>query len=657
LSEKIFTKWANLMERLAGKIFSEKWCLEQDENASEELQRALKFTSLGLQPHQVNISALITSGLSFVICFIWALIFITILSNAEDGLFSIIIYAGFPLVLIPFIIAGWIGNYPMILEKRQRTATLGRLPEIVNYLVISMRLNPSLDRAIEFAAENAEGPMASSLRKVLWDVYLRKYDTVEQSLLAFADEWGTVPEFEQFKRGLYGIRAAQLESSEEGRKQALDKASETVTNGSRYHIEEYANTLSAPAMVLFGLGVMLPLILGAMLPMASSMSSSGGLSVFEILLLFDIIFPCLILGYSWWVVGNRPGTTPPPVIPDHRSKRFIAGTWIVAILSSIILFAIGILKWTSDGDGAQYLATIIILGAFILPTSIITLSGTNKRMKNRKDIISIEDEFPDALFQLGSRIAEGKPVERAIRDVGKSMGESSKTGDLMGQISHRTLISSASLNESLFGSDGLLDKYPSKTVKASMQTVVDVSSKDSVTAGRAIMGVSGYIRDLRSLEQDVRMKLGETMSMMETTARFFAPLVLGVTCAIFFLVANVSTQIPVGAFSADAGSLSGSSGGPDRDFDNIADSKDICPDKGGRVDDDGCPIPPGIQPWQFLAIIGFYLMFLTVVIAYFTSSIKSGEDLLERRYSTGTALLVGYMVFALTAWLAKATIA
>ena len=263
-------------------------------------------------------------------------------------------------------------------------------------------------------------------------------------------------------------------------------------------------------MVLFGLGVMLPLILGAMLPMASSMSSSDGLSVFEILLLFDIIFPCLILGYSWWVVGNRPGTTPPPVIPDHRSKRFIAGTWIVAILSSIILFAIGILKWTSDGDGAQYLATIIILGAFILPTSIITLSGTNKRMKNRKDIISIEDEFPDALFQLGSRIAEGKPVERAIRDVGKSMGESSKTGDLMGQISHRTQISSASLNESLFGSDGLLDKYPSKTVKASMQTVVDVSSKDSVTAGRAIMGVSGYIRDLRSLEQDVRMKLGET---------------------------------------------------------------------------------------------------------------------------------------------------
>ena len=171
------------------------------------------------------------------------------------------------------------------------------------------------------------------------------------------------------------------------------------------------------------------------------------------------------------------------------------------------------------------------------------------------------------------------------------------------------------------------------------------------------MGVSGYIRDLRSLEQDVRMKLGETMSMMETTARFFAPLVLGVTCAIFFLVANVSTQIPVGAFSADAGSLSGGSGEPDRDFDNIADSRDICPEEGGRVDDDGCPIPPGIQPWQFLAIIGFYLMFLTVVITYFTSSIKSGEDLLERRYSTGTALLVGYMVFALTAWLAKATIA
>lgn len=646
-----------MMERIFGGIFSAEWRQTQDDEASEELLRSLRFTALGLLPHQVNISALASAGLAFIFSLFWALLYNVVIAGDSGSFLSFMVYGVFPCFLSPFIIAGWIGNFPMILENRQRTSTLGRLPEVVNYLVISMRLNPSLDKAIEFAAENADEPMASSLRKVLWDVYMRKHDTVEQSLLAFAEEWGVVKEFEQFKRGLYGIRAAQLESTEEGREQALDKSSETVTSGSRQHIEEYANTLSAPAMVLFGLGVMLPLILGAMLPMASSMSSSGGLSVLEIFLLFDVLFPCLIIGYAWWVVGKRPGTTPPPVIPDNRSKKGILIAWIIAIAAATLMFTIGAFYWTAGGDGSKYIATIYLLGAIAFPLAILSIAGSMQRMKVREDVLSIEDEFPDALFQIGSRIAEGNPVERAIRNVGESMGEASLTGALMNQISHRTLVSSASLNESLFGSDGVLEDYPSRTVRASMRTVVDVSSKDSITAGRTIMGVSGYIRDLRSLEQEVRMKLGETMSMMETTARFFAPLVLGVTCAIFFLVADVSTEIPVGAFSMEGGSFSGGQGQADRDFDNIADSKDLCPEQGGRVDADGCPLPPGIQPWQFLSIIGVYLLILTVVIGYFTSSIRSGEDWLERRHTIGLSILIGYIMFAVTAWASRATIA
>jgi len=654
----VFTVWTGWMDGLAGRFFSPRWRQEQDDEASEELRRALRFTALGVAPHQVSISALVSAAIGFVLCLIWA--FILIVPSSSDGetsMMSVILLAAFPLVLLPFIIAGWIANFPMILEKRQRTSTLGRLPEVTNYLAISMRLNPSLDRAVEFAAENSDEPMGSSLRKVLWDVYMRKYDTVEQSLLAFAEEWGSVREFEEFKRGIYGIRAAQLESTEEGREQVLDKATETVAQGARQHIEEYSNTLSAPAMVLFGLGVMLPLILGAMLPMASSMSSSGGLSLFEIALMFDVLFPVLTLSYSWFVVGRRPGTTPPPVIPDERSRRSRILAWAAAGLVSILFAAGGLFVWGGPSDESRYLAMVLFLGAIAYPLSIISLSGSISRMKHRSEILRIEDEFPDVLFQLGSRIAEGKPVEGAIRSVGESMGEASPTGKLLKKISHRILISSAPLYGCLFGTDGVLEGHASKTVKTSMRTVVDVSSKDSVTAGRTIMGVSNYIRDLRSVEQDVRMKLGETMSMMDTTSRFFAPLVLGVTCAMFFLVVDVTADIPVGAFSMDSGSLSGDMTESDFDFDGVPDSRDLCKDRGGQVDDDGCPLPPGIAPWQFLGIIGGYMLFLTVVISYFTSTIRSGEDWLDRRHSVGISLAVGFTVFALTAWASRLAIA
>ncbi|MBC8437713.1 MAG: hypothetical protein H8D82_00410 [Euryarchaeota archaeon] len=639
LNEHPYSRFCAASSKFLAPIFPPEWRKEQDEEgASEELQDSLRFTGLDLLPHQVSMGGWAAVFLSLGVGIIWTVVLLLFSNSSPTFPFSSVMFYGIiPSFLLPLILMGWVVNYPKVLARRQRTATLGRLPEVINYMAMSMRLNPSLDRAVEFAADNVGEPLGSSLRKVLWSVYMREHDTIEQAFLAFAEEWGSEEDFEEFKRALYGVRASQLESTDEGRERALDKASETITIGTRQRIEEYANSLSGPSMVIFGVGVMLPLILGAMLPLSSMMSGGGGVGLFEMIIIFDVIFPLVTLIYSWNVLGNRPGTSPPPIIPDERSKKARMAAISVAVVSGLTMLSLAILKWI-QGSGiddeelfssSRYSFALMLLFVPAIPISILLLSGSIPRMKRRKDVLGIETEFPDALFQLGSRIAEGKPVERAIKDVGKAFGDESPTGRLFNHLSHVLLITSSSLKEALFGPEGVLRSHPSRTVRATMSTVVEVSGKDSLTAGRTIMGVSNYLRELRSVEKDVRIKLGDTMGMMEVTGRIFAPLVLGVTGAIFFLVAGIAGDI---SFSAGVSNEPASGSGAE-EVEQLA-----------------------FEAWEFILILGIYLCSLVAITSYFTAGIKSGEDWLERRHALGVSLVMAVFVFSLTAWFAQSMI-
>src|SRR2546425_5759163 len=50
-------------------------------------------------------------------------------------------------------------SYPESLARRIRLASLGGAPEAVNYMAMSMRVAPALDRAVEFAARHTEEPL------------------------------------------------------------------------------------------------------------------------------------------------------------------------------------------------------------------------------------------------------------------------------------------------------------------------------------------------------------------------------------------------------------------------------------------------------------------------------------------------------------------
>jgi len=439
---------------------------------------------------------------------------------------------------------------------------------------------------------------------------MRKYSSIEESFLAFAQEWGAWND--DFKRSLFAVRAGEMEGTRDGLQRALDKAADIVLAGTKRRMEGFAASLSGPTFVLFALGILLPMMLGALLPMASM----GGLSMgpWEMVLVLDVVFPAASLAFAWNILGKRPGTSHPPMMAARMRPSGRRIVIAVSVLAGAGLLALTVLQLGGAlGASEGPLALVPLIWAVALPAGIYLVFTTRGRMRELSRLRQLEEEFPDALFQLGSRIGEGMPVESALSKASETM-KGTQVAALFDRIASTLRLTRSTLDEVLFGKNGILADFPSRTVTASMKMVVEMVKKDSAAAGEAVVGISQYLKDLRKLDSDIRVRLGSVMDTMRTTAMFFAPLVMGITVALFSVLSTVTQGIDLGG----AGQL-------------------------GL----GAAVRESVSPQLFTLIIGVYLLLTVGIIIFFTSGIRNGPDALQRRYEIGTALPVAMAVFTL----------
>ncbi len=582
----------------------------------EKFKKAVYFTGLNVELHEVTLFATFMAMISFIIALIAAILLVFVLNI---DLFVAALYI-FPVALIsPLVIFALIASYPEILANRMRAKSIGRAPETVNYMIMSMRQNPSLNKAVSFAAENSEEPISSSLKKVIWDIYMRKQQSIEEGFREFAYEWGYWNE--DFKRSLYVIKSSTLERTSDGLNRSLDKANDIILGGTRRQIEKFAASLSGPTTILFALGILLPMVIGAMLPMMSinvptdSQEMTGGqIGEMEqtgeeapeimpvIIVVMDVLFPFITFVYAYYILGKRPGTSSPPMVKSKLTKKQHRAIIAMAIVLCIVL---GVLSLPILRERFGMLGTLIgslpILWAFGFSFGYYCISTSAWQKKRRDEIKLMEDEFPDALFQLGSRIAEGEPLERALKKTSDSM-KGTSIAELFAKIAYALQVTRGTLNEVLFGKDGVLNDVPSRTIHATMKSVVEIVKKDAFTAGQTIVNISNYLRDMKKVEHDIRTQLSQTVDMMKTTGMLFAPLVMGITAALYVLLSEEFSELPNAT--------------------------------------------PMIPNEVFFMILGFYLAFVVIITMYFTVGIEHGEDRVQFKYSIGSALPVAVIIYS-----------
>ncbi len=577
---------ARRLQRLRGRRDRDKAVLEQP-----SFHQALEVTRFNVTLETVlrlgRIAAL-TVAASCVVVLVGAL---------ASGLpTSVVLVLGVFVLVAPVAAYVLVLSYPEGLARRMRVASLGGAPEAVNYMAMSMRVVPSLDRAIEFAAQHTEEPLASRLRQVLWSVYLRSPPGLEAAFLRFAAEWGEWQE--DVKRALFALGSASLEQTDAGLDRTLEKARQIAFEGTRARIMEYSAGLRGPTTVLFALGVLLPVIIGAMLPLVSlggltrSLAGSPGPSqgadvTVPAIIAMDVLFPLGAFAYAYRILGSRPGTGSALEFarPGARRHLLVSIALLIAAIPAFVL-------------AASPLVSFVGLWLVVAAGVVYLVPGLRDFERRRRAIAKLEAEFPDALFILGSRIAEGAPAERALQMTADTT-RGSEVSALLGRILRALQTSRQGLEEVLFSRSGVLRDVPSRTVHAAFRMVIEVSRKDPASAGKTIVETSAYLRDLRDVDREIHRDLSSVVDAMQTTGAFFAPIVLGATCALYGLLTRAFSSIVV----------------------------------------------LGLSPVTFLGVVGVYLLLAVAVITYFRVGIAHGRDPIEVRAQLARAWPVSMAVF------------
>ncbi|OIO26587.1 hypothetical protein COU38_03695 [Candidatus Micrarchaeota archaeon CG10_big_fil_rev_8_21_14_0_10_54_18] len=266
-----------------------------------------------------------------------------------------------PLLLFALapIVAGFLyKGYPASAVKKETMQSLAYIPEIVNYLTMSMRLTSNLEKAVSFAAAHGQGKIAEDLKKIVWDVQIGRYASIEEGLDDLAYKWGDYND--DFKQALMLIRASILEGNQQRREEILEKASEDVLEGTREKMDMYARGLQQPTVYLYYFGILLPLLLAIVLPIGGSMSGTQLAKPEYLFVGYNLLIPLMVYAFGSNIIAGKPPMNAPPDIPKDYpglpptgQAKILGVTMPFKWFAALLLVSLVALGYYTDQGGTQ----------------------------------------------------------------------------------------------------------------------------------------------------------------------------------------------------------------------------------------------------------------------------------------------------------------
>jgi len=397
----------------------------------------------------------------------------------------------------------------LAVANARRSRTLGTAPTIVSRAVLRMRITPAAEEAAAFAA-GTEGRLGDRLAEHV----SRARGTALSGFGSFAESWrGRSP---ALYRSVTLVEAA-ADAPEGERERTLDRAMETVLDGTRDRATEAANSLRGPSTAMYAFGVLLPLALVSVLPAAGAAGFEATLPA--IIAVYDVLLPAGLLCGGGWLLSNRPVAFPPAPIDDEVATRpaiYVAvglGAAVLAAAAARTLFA----RWT---------VPVAALGSGV-GVALVVRYRPVVAVRARGD--ELESGLSDALYLVGRRVADGIAVEQAVADAADEL--EGVVGDTFRAAARRQRQLRVGVETAFVGTHGALRDIPSRRAESTAR-LLGMAAGAGAPAGRALVETADHLDELRRVERDARQDLSRVTSTLSNTAAFFGPLVGGATVAL-----------------------------------------------------------------------------------------------------------------------------
>jgi len=552
--------------------FSESLKIKPPKSIEEKLKLDIAFSSLNVSPTGV-ISA---SVLAFLLAFLAVIPSFFLTKDLSTTAFFL---------LIPAALFWYLYTYPSFQASVTRIQAGEEAIKIILYMSIYLKLNPSLEGAVNFAVEHSKGPITEDIKKAMWDLHTGKYKTVEEALGQYTQKW--VWWNEDFVRALSLIYGVLIEPTEKGREKILRKALNFILDSTYNKMKSYVEEVSSPIMILHVMGLLLPAMGLIMFPMVSIFLHQQ-ISTPQLILGYVFLLPLVNYFFIQRILQKRPGALMVPDISKHPelppenyfeiklgSKRVWVPIFILSLLLGLFTMTYGIFHFI---DLSINLASpppdiysklgcersispvkcILMNEARMTPTNLLaTFSITAgfgvifisyfylrsfQRIKIRNEIKNIEEEFRLGLFTLGNYLSEGYPIEVGMQ---KTLEEYEKLGmqkrpsySFFKRLHYNMKNFGMTFKRALFDKkEGIIRFYPSVLIEDVMRILADASEKSAVLLGTIAKTIASYLENVYAIEARIKELLAETRSALRLQANFIIPMVTGIisSLAIFIL--------------------------------------------------------------------------------------------------------------------------
>jgi len=635
-----------LFEKLAKK--AEILNIEPDEKTATKMQQQIDFCHMRVTPKGVASLTIAVTLILFLITLlvsIASLLYPTIASaigvslteagagELPTGYIMLIWFIGLPIIW-------YIYNYPEHEQKRYIVAAGSEIVLFILYMVVYMRNKPNVEGAVKFASSNLSGPLSYDINKLMWDVEVGTYKNMDEALIEYANKWSTINK--EFVESIQLIRTSK-ETSEERRANMLDEAVSIILEGTEERARIYNQELKMPVMLVHALGILLPVMGLVMFPVVMLFLEEV-VSPLALAVIYDILLPFSLFFIIKEILERRPVTFSPPDISNHprlpppgrftttvglRNYSLPAWPFFFIVAIPMILFGLVLMSYLSSisleqtGIEPTLLPSLIIILGIGGGVSAYYILRSYQKLNLRQELRNIEDEFTEALFQLGNRMSTGIPIEQAIERSVKSLGNMS-IAKLYSKILENIRRFGMNFRDAIFDPRfGAIREYPSRKIGSIMKVVTDASERGVQVAAIAMLQISRYLRGVHKTQQDVTSLLEDVLSSMKFQAYVLTPLVGGVivTMATFIIRILRSLALRMQALQGT-----------------------------GAETAIGFLKAPSqmMSPGAFQIVVGIYVIETIILLAGFINGIENGEDPIGYEDTAGKTLLIGMLVYILS---------
>ena len=654
-----YERWANSLGNFIH--------IKPSKGDEEKMTKSLNSAHLAVEPWQ----AISLSVMGFLTVFLIGIFISVGITLVSGGIESFPLLFFFLVITFSIFLFYFLNQYPERLANKWRLKASSQMVPAILYIVVYMRHTPNLERAIQFASEHLQYPLALDFKKIFYDVEVGKYSTIKESLDHYLESWRGYST--EFIEGFHLIESSLFEPDSSRRISTLEKGLQVVLDGVYEKMLKFSHSVRSPLTNVYMLGVVLPTLGLALIPLASAMIG-GILTYIHVFILFNLIIPFMVFYLTDKVLGMRPGgygeTTlleKNPLYPRYKSQvHYHKAFWIILpflILSLIPLIfqftpipaSLDLAKDFSFSElGLSFLGSGNFFGFISTPTGIkgpfglgalllgmlfplsiafyfsIAYNGKTKELIiEREKTKELESEFNNSLFQLGNRLGNGVPPELVFGKVAES-NRGLRTGEFFGKVNYNIRQMGMSVEKAIFDrTRGAIRFFPSNLIATSMRVLIESSKKGLKIAAVSLMSISEYLKNLDKITMRLRDLLAEITSDMKSNMTFLAPLLSGIVVGLAAMITSILGML----YIANLSGAGATNWGSFNNFLDILQYQDM--------------IPP-----YFLQIsVGIYLIEIIFILTSTLVTINSGEDKLEMTNKVGINLKKGMSLYFIVALL------